>query len=372
MRKVIGPLVVCFFTFLVLSVPSASAKIITDQKGTVTIQKTEVVNDDLFIGAQNVVIDGTVNGDVFAGGQSVKIAGTVNGNVHAGANMVNISGTVKGNVYTGAQNVVVDGATIDGSLLVGAAAVDIDKNTTIGGSVLAGTGSLSLDAQVKRSVYAGAGSLNVGSDAKIGKDLYYKTGKNQNSATISSDAQVAGEVHKSVMNTPQKKAEVEEARTKAATGARAANASLNMISFLGALLVGFLYFKFAKKHFVESTKIVATSFWKSFGVGFLITISLIPGLIIMLITVVGIPLAGLTLLMVFLYGYLAKMVVGSALGAWMCGKFNWKSSLYGELVLGLIAIYILKILPVVGLLSGLVVFWAGLGALTLRLFSKPE
>jgi hypothetical protein len=351
MRKVIVPFLICLFVFCVISAPSASAKIISDQKGTVSISKTEVIDDDLFIGAQNVVIDGTVNGDVFVGAQTVKINGTVNGNVHAGANLLSVSGTING---------------------VGAATVNIDKSTTIGGSVLAGTASLSLDAQVKRSVYAGAGSLTVGRDAKIGKDLYYGTGENQNSATISSSAQIAGSVHKSEIKAAQKKIDVNTARAQAAKGVRVFNAAFNFISFLGALLVGFLFLKFSKTQFIESAAIVRSSFWKSFSVGFLITISFVPGFIVLLMTVVGIPLAVLALIMVFLYGYLSKMVVGSALGGWISRRFNWSFSTYGEFVVGLVAIYLVKLIPVVGFLSGLVVFWAGLGALTLRLFTKPK
>jgi hypothetical protein len=106
------------------------------------------------------------------------------------------------------------------------------------------------------------------------------------------------------------------------------------------------------------------------GVGFLVTIAAIPGVILLLITVVGIPLAGLVLFMLLIYGYLAKVVVGYALGRWMSAKFNWKMTPYTEFALGLLIIYIIKLIPVVGFLAGLIVFWIGLGALTLKVFSK--
>lgn len=342
------------------------------QNGDVTVAKTEVVNDDLFIGAQSAEIDGTVNGDVFVGGQTVKITGTINGNLHAGANAVYLGGTVKGNVYAGGQNIMVTGSKIGGSLLLGGATANIDKDSVIGGSILAGAGMLSIDSQVKRSVYAGTGSLTIGSDASIGKDLYYASGKNQGQVTISENAKIVGTVHKSEANKIPKnpKMAVPNGQFLAILGGISFAGTI--ISFLGALIVGFLYFKLFNKNFVQTANLVSKSFWKSFGVGFLVTIAFVPGLIILLITIVGIPVAGLSLLFMALYAYLAKIVVGSALGAWISQKFNWKLSAYLTFALGLLAIFLVKMVPFVGFLGGLVVFWVGLGALTLRTFSKHE
>jgi hypothetical protein len=250
--------------------------------------------------------------------------------------------------------------------------VSIDKDTIVGGSVLTGSAMLTLDSQVKRNVFAGAGSLNIGSDAKIAKDLYYAAGQDGSSVNISKNAKISGEIHKSEIKTTQKNVDVEAARKKFSAFANSAKVVTTTISFAGALIIGFLYSKFSGKHFTQVTDIVAKSFWKSFGVGFLVTITFIPGLIILAITVVGIPIAGLAVLILLMYVCLAKIVVGSALGNWLVKRFNWKVSAYGSFAIGLFVIYILKLIPVLGFLSGIVVLWSGLGALTLRFFSKAE
>lgn len=370
MKKILTSLFIFVFAFLSFSASKVSAKIISDEKGTVTIAKNEVVNDDLFIGAQSVEIDGVVNGDVFIGAQAVKITGTINGNLHVGGNTLDLSGSVKGNVYAGAQTVLLSGSNIGGSLLVGAATVNLDKDSVIGGSVLAGAGSLSIDSQVKRSVYAGTGNLTIGSDAKIGKDLYYAAGNGNGQTSISEGAKIVGNTYKSEPNISTKSASLETAKKELPAVLNAFKFGSSIISLLGALIVGFLYFKFFNKDFVESSKLVTESFWKSLGVGFLVFIAFIPGLIILLVTIIGIPIAGLAFLMLLIYWYLAKIVVGSSLGTWIAKKFSWKTSVYGAFVLGLLAIYILKFIPVIGGISGLVVTWAGLGALTLRMLQK--
>jgi hypothetical protein len=368
MRKIVGSFLIFMFSFIFFSASSVSAKVITDEKGTVSVAKTEIVNDDLFIGAQTVDIAGTVNGDVFIGAQTVKVTGVINGNLHVGANTSDLTGTVKGNVYAGGQNVLVSGSTINGSLLVGAATFNIDKSSVVGGSVLVGAGAVSIDSQVKRSVYAGAGSLTIGDGAIIGKDLYYGSGNNQ--ANISTNAKIAGSTYKSEVDTGEK--EIKAFQKEAPTFMRGFRLGGMVISFIGALIVGFLYFKFFPKGFTGSAKFVSESFWKSLGVGFLVTICTIPALLIMAITIVGLPVAGIAIVMLSLYSYLAKIVVGSALGVWISQKMKWKVSAYGAFALGLLAFYVLKFIPVVGGLAGLAVLWAGLGALTLRMLSKAE
>lgn len=337
-----------------------------------TVAKTEVVNDDLFISAQTAEIQGTVNGDVFIGAQTVNITGVINGNLHIGAQNLNLSGAVKGNVYAGAQNFLVSDANIGGSLLTGAETINIDKNSVIGGSILAGAASLSIDSQVKRSVYAGAGTFQIGNDAKIGKDLYYAAGNGQNQANISQGAKIAGNIYKSEVKTASVSASAQAARKQIPAALNAVKFGSSLAFFVGSLIVAFLYLKLFGRHFMQTSDMVSKSFWKSFGIGFLVSIAFIPGLIILLITVIGIPIAGLSLLMLLLYTYLAKIVVSLPLGSWISKRFNWKMSTYGSSAFGLLTIFIIRMIPVVGPLAGLVILWAGLGALTLTMFSKAE
>ena len=241
MRKIITSLLILLFAFFVFSVTSVSAKVISDEKGSVNVGKTEIINDDLFIGAETAEVAGTVNGDVFVGAQTVKISGIINGNLHVGANTFDLRGTVKGNVYAGAQNVLVSSSTIGGSLLIGAATVNIDRDSSIGGSILAGAGGLTIDSQVKRSVYAGTGNLTIGSDAIIGKDLYYSSGQEQ--ANISSSAKIAGSIYKSeVAKSPSN---IEGAKKLVPTAINGAKVFSSFIAFIGALIVGLLIFRFS-------------------------------------------------------------------------------------------------------------------------------
>ncbi len=51
----------------------------------VVIEAGEVINDDLYVGAQEFVLDGTVNGDLIVFAQTVTINGKVDGDLMAAA-----------------------------------------------------------------------------------------------------------------------------------------------------------------------------------------------------------------------------------------------------------------------------------------------
>lgn len=348
MRKFITSVLVFVVAFLTFGVTKASAaKILTNDKGTVTVAKGEVINDDVFIGAATAEVDGTINGDVFIGAQTVRVTGTVNGNLHIGA-----------------QNVMLTGANIKGSVITGGQTIIIDNTSVIGGSIMAGGENVTIDSQVKRNVFVGTGVLSIGDNARVGRDLFYAS----NQATISSKAKITGSVFKSEAKAPQAPQVSQKQVGQFMTTAKIFS---SIISYLGLLIIGLIFIKFPH-HFPLVVGKVTNSFWKSLGVGFLAIIALVPALIILAITVIGIPLAGLILLIFILFSFLSKIVVGAAIGNWISEKAHWKINTFWPFALGLLIIYILKIIPIAGGLFGFVVMLVGIGALVLQVSSKTE
>lgn len=367
MKKTLGFLCLLLTASIVFPF-NTFAKVMSVERGVATIAKDEVINDDLFVGGETVQIDGTINGDVYAGGEMVRVTGTVNGDLHIGAGRVEIRG-----------------ATIGDSLLVGAGEITIDDKTTIGGSILAGSGSLIVNSPVKRNIFAGAGTIELnstvdgesrfgagkitlGPNAKVGKDLYYAIGDENKDIRIAETASVAGMTQRIQQPFTDKKGQARETAQGVLNGARIFGL---LLSLLGAILVGYLGLKFFPNLLAGSSQKVSTEFLKSLVVGFLITVAAIPVLIVIAITVVGFPLAGILFLLLLLGFYLSKYAVGLSLGQWLSLKLGWKKiSPLGILATGLLVIYLLKLVPVIGFLASLVVVWAGLGALALYFSSN--
>lgn len=355
--KVLSALLVSFF----LVASPVQAKIITKEKGTVTVAAGEVINDDLFIGAE-----------------SADIAGTVNGDIYVGAGTVKFTGRVSGDLVVGGGTVIIDKAVIGDSLIVGAGTVTIDEQSRIGGSLLAGTGTLDNQARIGRNIMVGAGTIKlnntVGGEARMGTgtlslgpktvingDLTYSSEElNQDEKAV-----IKGEVTK---HQAPKVKQWNDGQIKAQMAQvwRSAKFALHTVSFLGSLLVGlFLIWVLAKPAQAISDKI-QISLGASLGWGLVLLFVAPPVLMLLLFSVIGAPLALIFGLLFAIDLYLAKIFASLALGTVVSRNFGWKQlSPAAVFFVGLVVYYLLRLIPVVGMFIRLLALLAGLGGVWL-------
>ena len=138
---------------------------------TVVIQSGDVINDDLYVGANQFTLDGTVNGDVIAGGQMITINGTINGNLIAAGQTVVINGTVTGAARIAGNVLFIGDKANIGKDVIGAGySLEVRKGSTIGRDVVVAAGQVLLAGNVTRNVLVGTGGLeiagNVGGNVK--------------------------------------------------------------------------------------------------------------------------------------------------------------------------------------------------------------
>lgn len=136
----------------------------------VVIAANEVINDDLYVGAREFVLDGTVNGDVIVAGSIITINGTVNGDLWAAGQVVIINGVVKDDArIAGAGLQIGDKAQINGDLLAAGASLETKSGSMVGRDLLVGSGQTLLAGDVERDVLAGTGALDLRGD--VGRDV---------------------------------------------------------------------------------------------------------------------------------------------------------------------------------------------------------
>jgi cytoskeletal protein CcmA (bactofilin family) len=148
----------------------------------VVIAADEVINDDLYVGAQEFVLDGTVKGDLIVGGSIITINGTVEGDLWAAGQVVIVNGTVMDDArIAGAGLQLGDHAQIGGDLLAAGASLETKAGSSVGRDLLVGSGQTLLAGDVKRDVLAGTGALElrgtVGRDVKAYVDQTAETTK---------------------------------------------------------------------------------------------------------------------------------------------------------------------------------------------------
>jgi cytoskeletal protein CcmA (bactofilin family) len=126
------------------------------------IQEGQVINDDLYVGAQNFTLDGTVKGDLIVGAQTVIVNGTVEGDLIVGAQTVIINGTVKDDARLFVAAVQLgDRAQVGGDLVAMGASLEARRGSRVGSDLVTGGGQALLAGEVGRNVLAGTGGLEV-------------------------------------------------------------------------------------------------------------------------------------------------------------------------------------------------------------------
>jgi cytoskeletal protein CcmA (bactofilin family) len=301
---------------------------------TVVVEEGETVGD-LTAFAGTVVIQGTVDGDLEAFGGDVLVEGEVTGDVDAFAGNVRITGEVAGEVSAAAGNVVVaEGATV--------------------GSLSAAAGNVAVEGTVAGSVNAAAGSVTLGPEASIEGDLTYGGELNRHP-----DAEVAGTVTE---ESPAAPTPIGEVPTLPPWLGPLYWTLVNLL--LGAVLLAVF------PRFSDGVAATArTEALKSGGVGLLALVGIPIALVLVAVTVVGIPLSIAGGFAFALLLWIASVYGRFAVGAWLLSLADAENR-WVALVVGLLAVLLVGLIPFLGGLVELLVLLLGLGALSLALYTR--
>jgi hypothetical protein len=383
MKKLISSLFLVFAILLVSSnsVMAAEFRVAKDD-GNITVSENEEVKD-LYTGGNLVSINADVEGGLFAGGNVVTIKGDVEKHLMVGGGTVMITGDVDGSVHAGGGTVIIDGAIAD-DLFVGGGTITISNTASIGGDLVVGGGVVNIQGPVVGNVLLGAGqaiidskvggevkaeveALELGENAEIIGDITYKAPKE---VVMTEGATVSGEINFDQMSA---KKDGTSFKNKVNPKFFAKFISVGIfiklaVTLATALTLIYLFGKFILKTTNESF----SNFWTNLGIGFGAMV-LTPILAIVLaMTVVGIWLAGLLMIAYVLMISLSMSLASISLGSWLMKKLtktskyevNWKT-----VVLGVLAMSLAALIPVVGWLVCFSLMLASLGTLY-RLFVK--
>jgi len=371
MRKLfIGFAVMLMMIFAV--VPAASALDLREGTRT-TVEKNEVVDDDLMILGESTSIDGTVNGDVMAFANNVVVRGTINGNLVTAGSHVEILGTVTGSVY-GAASTVYVGGRIERSLAAAGSTVTLDANSSVGHSVMAAADRILFASTVGRGMAVAGNAVTI--DGRIGRELRAAV----NDLRINSMAVVSGPVEYASPN----KAYID-------AGARTGEVTytyrkydwnhentfwisrwwkvFSFASFLGFGLLILALFPALRRSFPQ---LVLEKPWQLPVTG-LVTIIVFPiAFVVVFATLIGIPLSliGLAALPVLIYvGHvLVSFTVGKLLGDRVPFMANWTwPALF---LVGAVLTTAANQIPGFGWLCALATFLYGFGGILWTLFVR--
>lgn len=312
---------------LVVGVAAAEAR----TGGTIVVEEGETVEGGLQAFGGTVVVHGTVEGDLDAFAGSVLVTGTVTGDLNGFGGSVRIAGDVQGDVGAFGGDVV------------------LEEGGSVGGELEAAGGNIVLDGAVAGNVRVGAEQVTVGETASVGGDLEYDA----ESATIASGATISGTTRQvDAIRGPQ-----------VPVVPRLPNWVGGLYGFLVNVLVGAVLLAAVPRFSAGVARQITEDPLPAGGVGLLVLVGSPVLLVLLAITIIGIPLAivgavlwGLGLWLGFVYG-------AFALGTWLYAYASDEPNRWYALLLGLAVVVLLDLVPFLGGLVSFLVLLLGLGAL---------
>lgn len=369
-------LAVALSVVFVLALPIQAMAFVPRAGSTVVV--TEQIRDDLYVAGGTVEVSGEVDGDVVAVGGTVTLGGPATGGILASGGNVTIRGRVGRSVRAAAGTLAVGGRIGTDAVLAGGN-VTIERGAEVGRDLVVAGGSIQVSATVHRNAYLTGGSVTIAGTvdgnveaqadevvllptARIKGSLRYSAGR---PIEIQSGAQVGGQVTR--VARPSRSRSMLNPASR--FGFRFAG---RVIEGLWLLVIGFILVAVAPRAVLRVKERVGGRFGMSLLTGFVLAVVVPFAVVLLLLTIVGIPLAFVVMCL-----YLATLYPGLIfVSAWLgdaigrrLGRSQAGMSPYLAVTLGVLVLMILVALPFVGWLFRLLAIFTGFGALWAAIWS---
>lgn len=339
-----------FFVLALVVAPIGADAAVIETGQQYLLPAGEQVLDNMYVGAGHASLAGVVLGDLYIGAGSAVVAGRVLEDLVVAGGNVTITGEVLGDVRVAGGNVTVAGP-VRGDLFV------------LGGS-------LELESQVAGDVDFTGGSLRLGDEARVGGDLSYRTDR---PAQISAGATVAGNTFYDESIARQLGIWRNTDKSTMLAGLTALLGAWLFLKLLMYLFAGLVTYWLLREPLERVVRRVFDKPGRSLVTGFASAISVPVLAIILMLTIIGIPLA-LALASLYLAVVIfAKVAAGVLFGIWLDRvilkterfRLTWVT-----VVSGVTLFFLLSRVPVIGWLLGAAVTVLVFGAVIDLLFAK--
>ena len=295
------------------------------------------VRNDLVTAGGNVLLDNEVSGSIWAAGGDVEISSRVGNSVRVAGGNVTISGPITEDlIILGGSVRVTEEASVSGDVVFIGGQLRLDA--PVGGYVIANGGEITLNSQIGGNVSGEMGKLTIGNDAQIGGDLTYTAEERAQQAQDEVAGLItAGTIYKLIAD------------------------------FLFALLFLWLL----RPLLTRVIGRIDGNYLKSGGLGFaILLLTPMAGLFMLVLPWLGVSVFLLYGLLIIASMAVMKLYLGWKTLTWWEKRndreyvIDWKAALVGVML-----IFILGLIPVLGWIAVFLLFLFSLGGLTMELFT---
>ncbi|PIR86997.1 MAG: hypothetical protein COU11_02080 [Candidatus Harrisonbacteria bacterium CG10_big_fil_rev_8_21_14_0_10_49_15] len=307
--------------------------------------------EDLYVAGESVTVDSVISGDLFVAGGAVTISERTEGDLFAAGGNLVLIGAVIGDARLAGGNVTIL-SPISEDLLIAGGTVLLTGESSVAGDFWAVGGTVVVNAPISGDVKISADSVQINSSITGAVDIRAER------LVFGAGAQVAGEISyrgyreavvaagADVSEISFKKIEHQSRRT-----ALTAGLLISLLAVFLAVLLVLRFFGATAQHVVDTAY---HKTWKSLGIGvagFVITPIVIALLLLSAIGFyIGLLVMAWFMVALLLLGLLSALFIGALVLKWL-KRLNKNSSLvlsWQSAVLGVLVLFVLKIIPVLG------------------------
>ena len=333
--------------------------------------------DPVYMTGAEVRIDRAIEGDLVAAAGRIHIDQPVGGDAVLGAGSLDVQAPV-GEDLRAAGGIVTISQRVNGEVMIAAGRISLSRNAEVHGHTWLAAGTVTIDGRSLSSVRVYGrdvsilgeiyGPLQVSADrieirrsARVYGDITYSS---RHEIAIDPGAQISG----TVTRTPAK---LDVEPNAATAGIRMLRPLLLIALFAASLLLYLVFPRFTER----SVRMLGQVPIKSVGLGTALFFGVPPVAVLLLITIIGIPVAialavvhALAVLVGYLVtGFFIAEKIGHALHRSDSGK-AWRLLL---VAIALVLLALVTSIPYAGPLLLIVAFAAGIGAMVLQAFNRP-
>jgi len=364
----------------VVLLPSPGSAIEIRHEGRVTVSRNETIDGTLIAAGDTVNIDGIVNGDLVVFARGVNVRGTVKGDVLCLARIVDFRGSAEGNMYGVAQAFDLRGTVERNIYVLVHEAFEIGDSGRVGGDVIAATANGRFEGAVGRDVLLFGENAHV--EAKVGRNFQAHVGD----ITLAPPGGVGGNlrlfvrdkdhVHLDPGVTVGGKTDIQIRKPQPSRYSGPKYYFWEAVKLAAALITGlFIAWLFPALFRTSLDRPGALTalggfhagpggqgLLKAAGLGFLVLVAAPVAALILAFTLLGLPIAILTLFTWVAGLYLAKVFVGALIGQGILKpQAGQPPSFALSLLLGLFIVFVAIDIPYVGGWLYFLVILLGLG-----------
>ena len=338
------------------------------------VTETGVIGENLVAAGRSVTVDADVGGDVVAAGQDVHIGGRIRGDILAGGETVGSTGEIEGDVRIAGRVAEID-ASVAGDVMAAGAEVSIADGAAVAGRAwlagrdvtVAGTVGRDLRIAARAAAISGevdgdaivwAEDIRIESTAHIADDFTYRSVAE---ADIDPAARIDGDV-----------TFIRSERPRRFTGrVLAAAGGVGLVMAAGLFVLGIVQVLLAPGLMVGAARTLGASKMKSLAVGAAVFLSVPFAMLLLAVSIVGVPLLIVTVaayvVALATAFFVASLAIGGrALRLFGGGAGATHASRIGTLAVGILILFVLGWIPLLGALVGLVALILGLGAVLIE------